>query len=126
MSLFKPQRDKNKPIMYMRISMNFCQWGPAPSVIRKALTTFFFYSLTYSTEAQWLISKRKLYFSKVPEEVKHFPGGGGPTFSRGVVQMLIPYRKLGTHRPCDFLGGGGGGGGGPDQHPLSGSAHGVN
>ena len=32
-----------------------------------------------------VLLQRKLYFSKVPEGVQHFPGGGGggPTFSRG-------------------------------------------
>ena len=28
------------------------------------------------------ILQRILYFSKNPEGVQHFPGGGGPTFSR--------------------------------------------
>ena len=40
--------------------------------------------------------KKRLSFFKVPEEVQHFPGGGGgcPTFSRGGgVQLLIPYRN---------------------------------
>ena len=27
--------------------------------------------------------QRNLSFFKVPEGVQHFPGGGGPTFSRG-------------------------------------------
>ena len=37
--------------------------------------------------------RRKLSFFKVPEGIKHFPGGGeGSTFSRGV-QLLIPYRN---------------------------------
>ena len=36
----------------------------------------------------------QLSFSKVPEEVQHFPRGG-PTLSRGGgrVQLLIPYRN---------------------------------
>ena len=38
--------------------------------------------------------KGKLSFFKVPEGVQHFPGGGGgPTFSREGVQLLIPYRN---------------------------------
>ena len=45
-----------------------------------------------------VLLQRKLYFSKDPEGVKHFPGGGGPTFSRGV-QMLI---SIETHVTCDF------------------------
>ena len=41
--------------------------------------------------------------------IKHFPGGGGPTFSRGGVQLLI---SIETHFTitCDFPGGGGGSG----------------
>ena len=27
-----------------------------------------------------VLLQRKLYFSKDPEGVQHFPGGGGPTF----------------------------------------------
>ena len=27
--------------------------------------------------------ERKIYFSKDPEGVQHFPGGGGPTFFQG-------------------------------------------
>ena len=39
--------------------------------------------------------QRNLSFFKVPEGVQHFPGGGGggPTFPRGGVQLLIPYRN---------------------------------
>ena len=36
--------------------------------------------------------QRNLSFFKVLKGVQHFPGGGGPTFSRGV-QLLIPYRN---------------------------------
>ena len=38
-----------------------------------------------------LLRKLYLYFTKDPEAVHYFPGGGGgcPTFSRGGVQMLI-------------------------------------
>ena len=28
-----------------------------------------------------VLIQRQLYFSKDPEGVQHFPGGGGPTFS---------------------------------------------
>ena len=64
-----------------------------------------------------VILQRKLYFSKDPEGVQHFPGGrsfffqgGGPTF------LLNPIE---THIVCDFPGGGG------VADPLSpfGSAH---
>ena len=52
-----------------------------------------FYS--YTEGVQWLF-QRKLLFSKVSE--------GGPTFSRGGVQMLI---SIETHIICVFLGGSG-------------------
>ena len=45
--------------------------------------------------------QRKLYFSKDPEEVQHFPGS--PTFFLGGgVQMLI---SIETHITCDIPGG---------------------
>ena len=43
----------------------------------------------------------KLNFSKDPEGVQHFPGGGGSSFFQGV-QMLI---SIDTHITCDFPGG---------------------
>ena len=62
-----------------------------------------------------VLFQRKLYFSKDPEWVQHFPGG--PTFSRGF-QMLI---SIETHIPCDFPGGGV-----RTPYPPSGSArHGL-
>ena len=58
-----------------------------------------------------LLIKLYLYFTKDPEGVHYFPGGGGQTFSRGV-QMLI---SIETHiRTCYF----------PDPLSPSGSAHG--
>ena len=42
-----------------------------------------------------VLLQRKLYFSKDPEGVQHFPGGGGPTFSRG--KMHITYPPLDPH-----------------------------
>ena len=52
-----------------------------------------------------LLKKLYLYFTKRPEGVHYFPGGGGcQTFSRRGVQMLI---SLETHvRTCYFPGGG--------------------
>ena len=52
-----------------------------------------------------VLLQRKLYFSKDPEGVQHFPEGGGvQLFSRGGggVQMLI---SIETHITCDFPGG---------------------
>ena len=55
-----------------------------------------------------LLRKLYLYFTKDPEGVHYFPGGGGggcQTFFHGGVQMLI---SLETHvRTCYFPGGGG-------------------
>ena len=60
-----------------------------------------------------VLLQRKLYFSKDPEGVKHFPGGGGGGSNflpgRGV-QMLISIETLIT---CDFPGGSG-----PHNPPL--------
>ena len=63
-----------------------------------------------------LLRKLYLYFTKNPEGVHYFPGGGGcQIFSRGV-QMLI---SLETHvRTCYFPGGC------PDPLSPTGSAHG--
>ena len=58
-----------------------------------------------------VLLQRKLYLSKDPEGVQHFPGG--PTFTRGV-QMLI---SIETHINCDFPGGI------RTPYPPSGSAH---
>ena len=63
-----------------------------------------------------LLRKQYLYFTKDPEGVHYFPGGGVSNFSRGGgVQMLI---SLETHVVI-FQGGGG-----PDPLSPSGSAHG--
>ena len=43
---------------------------------------------------------RNLYFSKNPERVQDFPGGGRGNFFQGV-QMLI---SIETHITCDFPG----------------------
>ena len=60
-----------------------------------------FYSLQSGVQCFYC---RKLYFTKDPEGVKHFPGGGGgATFSGGGVQMLI---SIETHIT------------GPDAPPL--------
>ena len=45
-----------------------------------------------------VLLQRKLYFSKDPEGVQHFPGGGG-----GGVQILISIEPYIT---CDLPGGG--------------------
>ena len=57
------------------------------------MTTFFF---IYFFSPQFILLKssgyfqRKLLSAKVPVGVEHFPGGGGPTFYRGVA---FPYRN---------------------------------
>ena len=52
-----------------------------------------------------VLLQRKLYFSKDPKGVQHFPvRGGGPASSRGEgVQILI---SIEPHITCDFRGGG--------------------
>ena len=63
-----------------------------------------------------LLRKLYLYFTKDPEGVHNFPGGGVKIFPGGGVQMLI---SLETHvRTCYFPGGC------LDPLPPSGSAHG--
>ena len=69
-----------------------------------------------------LLRKLYLYFTKDPESIHYFPGGGVHPFFQGggggVVQMLI---SIETHiRTCYFPGGGGC----PDPISPSGSAHG--
>ena len=64
-----------------------------------------FYSLQGVWGVQWFYYSEN-YFSKGPEGVQHFPGGG--------VQMLI---SIETHITYDFPGGGG-------HPPPFGSAHG--
>ena len=62
-----------------------------------------------------LLRKLYLYFTKDPEGVHHFPGGGSSFFPGGV-QMLI---SIETHiRTCYFPGGC------PELLSPSGSAHG--
>ena len=71
----------------------FVRGGGSGSIGQKSPdNVFFFLVLSLFTEVKWLISKKTIIF-KVPEGVKHLPGGGvGPTFSRAV-QLLIPYRN---------------------------------
>ena len=88
--------------------------GSRPDGQKTAWTTLFiFKSSTYFTvyrEGLLVLFQRKLYFTKDPEGVQHFPGGSS-LFQGGGVQMLISVK---THITCDFPRGGGGGGGGPD------------
>ena len=60
--------------------------GVQISLIKKALTTFFFF---FIFSPQLILQKsngqfqRNLSFFKVPEGVQHFPGGGGSNFFQG-------------------------------------------
>ena len=56
--------------------------------------------------------KEIFHFSRFQRGSNIFQGGGGPTFSRGEVQLLIPYRN-----PCN-LRFSRGGGSGPPVPPL--------
>ena len=70
----------------MRGSRTFRQGGEGLGQSdKKALTTFCFISLFYSRK--WLLSKKTIII-KVPEGVKHFPGGGGG------VHLLIPIENI--------------------------------
>ena len=68
---------------------------------------FFFFSPQLILQKSKGQSQRNLSFFKVLEGVQHFPGGGGPTFSRGGGgggNCLFPIE---THITCDFPGGSG-------------------
>ena len=70
----------------MRGSRNFCQWGGgggggvhtqrSENSLDKVFFVFFLVLKVYRGGPTVLL-RRKLYFSKDPEGVKHFPGGGG-------------------------------------------------
>ena len=96
-------------------SRNFCQGGSRPYCQKTALT-FFVWFLFLNLFYNFYIGlfQRKLSFSKVSEGVHLFPGGGGggPTFSRGVLMLIC----IETHRTF-FQGGGSG-----PPIPTSGSA----
>ena len=86
----------------MRGSRNFRQGGPGQSDKKSSDNAFFFFFFFFFLSPQLILQKsngqfqRNLLFFKVPEGVQLFPGGGGPTFSRGGgggVQMRIPYRN---------------------------------
>ena len=61
----------------------FVRGGPGQTDKKKLFFFFFFFSpqlISLKSNGQF---QRNLSFFKVPEGVQHFPGGGGPTFSRG-------------------------------------------
>ena len=65
----------------MRGSRNFRQGGPGQSDKISSDNVFFSPQLILQkSNGQF---QRNLSFFKVPEGVQHFPGEGGPTFSRG-------------------------------------------
>ena len=68
----------------MRGSRIFCQFY---------LVLSLFYSLQRGSKGFFLLRKLYLNFTKNPEGVHYFPGGGCQTFSRGGVQMLISIEK---------------------------------
>ena len=63
-------------------SRNFCQGGQGPTA-RKQPERFFLYLFFFSPQliftvyrgGQMVLLQRKLYFSKDPEGIQHFPGG---------------------------------------------------
>ena len=69
---------------------------------KKALTTCFFLVLSLFYRSQMVNFKEIYHFSSFQRGSNIFQGGGGgPTFSRGGVQLLVPYIT------CDFPGGSG-------------------
>ena len=85
--------------LLMHGSRNFVRGrggGPDQSDKKKALTYFlFFFSPQLILQKSNGQFHRNLSFFKVPEEVQHFPGGGGSN-------RLFPIE---THITCDFPGG---------------------
>ena len=68
-----------------------------------------------------LLRKLYLYFTKDPEGVHYFPGGGGSNFFQGGGGPNANFFR----NPCTYLlFSGGGGGWGPDPLSPTGSAHG--
>ena len=68
----------------MRGSRKFRQGGGGPVKLTKKSSdnVFFFFSPQLILQKSNGQFQRNLSFFKVPEGVQHFPGGGGPTFSR--------------------------------------------
>ena len=80
----------------------FVLGGPGQSDKKKGSQRFFFFFFFFFFFSLQLILQksngqfqRNLSFFKVPEEVQHFPRGGGSNFFQGGggVQLLIPYRN---------------------------------
>ena len=64
---------------------------------------YYFFNFTFYRGGPMVLLQRKLYFSKDPEGVQHFPGGeGGSNFFPAGDQMVI---SIETHITCDFPGG---------------------
>ena len=94
-------------------------WGSRPDGQKPVLTFFLLVlNLLYRVGIMVLL-QRKLYFSKDPEGVQHFPVGVGVQLfpgEGGEVQILFSIKR---HINCDFPGGGGV----RTPYPPSGSAN---
>ena len=69
----------------------FVRGGVQVCLTKKSFdNVFLVFSLFYRSQ---MVNFKEVYhfFCKVPEGVQHFPGGGGPTFSRGVKLYRNPY-----------------------------------
>ena len=89
----------------MRGSRNFLVSRVQVSLTKKALTRFFFLVLTLFYRSRLGQYQRNLSNFKIPEEVQHFPrGGGGSNFFQGWGGSNCLFI---THITCDFPGGSG-------------------
>ena len=86
--------------------------GPGQSDKKSSDNVFLALSLSY--RGQITNFKEIYHFSMFQRPSNIFQGGGGPTFSSGGIQLLIPIE---THITCDFPEGFG-----PPVPPPSGSA----
>ena len=89
-------------------SRNFFTWGSRSDGQKTVWTFFFFYLVLYLITVYRggpiVLLHRKLYFSKDPEGVQHFPVGNYFQWGGGGVHMLS---SIETHITCNFPGGSG-------------------
>ena len=90
-------------LLRMRGSRNFCQEGPGLAARKQPGQHFL--SLAYFTVSEgvkWFYCRENYTFLRIQRGLNIFQEVGGPTFSSGGVQMLIPIE---SHITSDFPGG---------------------